>query len=155
MNQFFNPAGDPSDVFDPSRHHIVAVDKVSKAHFHVTLDELARDARGILDSGPQKETIIHIEKAHPPVDLTPLLVRVDRLEAAKQTQHGGLDVSALEDVFATLQTEIERLNAVNVELERQLQSLIQDAADKGRLLDYILDHGRAVDDSPLRAEPHG
>lgn len=39
---------DPKDVFDPSRHHLVAVDKVSKTHFHVTLDEIARDARDAL-----------------------------------------------------------------------------------------------------------
>lgn len=40
-----NGSEDPKDVFDPSRHHLVAVDKVSKLHFHVTLDEIARDAQ--------------------------------------------------------------------------------------------------------------
>lgn len=51
---------DDLNVFDPSRHKIVAVDR-DGSHLHVTLAELALDAAGI-DLGPLVQRIAALER---------------------------------------------------------------------------------------------
>lgn len=96
------------DVFNPKTHLLVAVDPITREHFHVTLAELAFDALtlempNLPDVAPMLARLDEIEKTIgepapelPAIpDIDPLLVRLDTLEKLV------MDVQAVQAVPVT------------------------------------------------------
>lgn len=119
------------DVFDPTTHRIVAVDK-DGAHLHVTLHELALDASGL---------------ELPAVDLSPIERRLAALE-------GGVVARPVEpgDRLAQLEARVAQLEAYVQEKEQeslsaaQLRAILTDANSR------ILGLERAIGEIVLTAQ---
>jgi predicted nucleic acid-binding Zn-ribbon protein len=114
-----------SDVFDPSRHRVVAVDRETREHVHVTLAELVRDAREI---APAQS-----------VDLSAIYARLDAVEARKQA--APVDLKPVMDAVTGLASDVLKLAERLRENEERVNDIF--AAASQTLREHEEKQGRA------------
>lgn len=121
----FHKMGDnePRDVFDPSRHHLVAVDKVTKLHFHVTLEEIARDAQASLAAPlAAVQPVVPADASGEIAALQQELSRLGRLLLGQERSMQAI-VQALADA-SVLQIE-ENGEIIQFEVKRALETVLR------------------------------
>jgi hypothetical protein len=139
------------DVFDPTIHKVVAVvaqdgHPERGTHVHVSLEELARDAREM-----PVQTVFHHEAPPPSIDLQPILDALDHLAgrvaaveqapaSERQTQSDGVAVSEAFDPeplvmhIAALQDRHAALAKQVMAIETYLQEILQHVEDHAQKL---------------------